>query len=387
MPNTAARLQHFPDSAISQMMGLAHQYGAISLVQGSPDFDPPPELLKAAADALYGGYNGYSLSTGAPRFRQALARKQTHFMGMEIDPEAHITVTTGGTEAVLAALLSLCDPGDRVIAFSPYYESYGVGSLLAGAEVDYVPLHPPDFHFDPDELRAAFRRGAKALVLCNPSNPCGKVFNRDELETIAGLAQEYDVFVVTDEVYEHLVYPPHRHLYIASLPGMFERTISCSSLSKTYAITGWRLGYTIAPPHLTGGIRKLHDFLTISAPAPLQEGAVAGLEMPLSYYERMQVEYAALRDIFLGFLDQAGLDYVRPQGAYYVLMDISPFGFASDYEFCSWMAREARVAGVPGSYFFKEPVNRYVRLNFAKREGTLRQAGERLLRLKELGRR
>ena len=383
MTKTAARLSQFPNSAISEMMKVAHQCGAISLVQGSPDFDPPVELIQAAERALRGGYNQYSLGYGSPGFREALANKQRRFMGIPIDPEQDITVTCGGTEAMLAVILSLCDPGDKVIAFSPYYESYGSGSLLAGARVIYVPLVPPDFHFDPDDLRRAFKLGVKALILCNPSNPCGKVFNREELETIARLAQEYDAVVITDEVYEHIVYAPMQHTYIASLPGMFERTISCSSLSKTYAVTGWRLGYTIAPPRLTGGIRKLHDFLTICAPAPLQQAAIAGLELPESYYRQMLAEYSRLKEVFLGFLDRAGLKYIEPQGAYFVLMDISPFGFSSDYEFCDWMAREVGVAGVPGSYFFHEPVNHLVRLNFAKREATLAEAGERLMRISE----
>jgi aminotransferase len=385
MPLLAHRLEHIPTSAISVMAKAAEHYGAISLVQGSPDFDPPDELIQAAGRALDSGQNQYAMSWGAPRFRQALAKKQTHFMGLEIDPETHITVTCGGTEAVLAALLAVCNPGDRVLAFSPYYESYGVCSLLGGAQVVYVPLYPPDFHFDPVELRQAFRQGAKALVLCNPANPSGKAFSREEMEVIAALAQEFDAFVIADEVYEHIVYPPNRHTYIASLPGMLERTISCGSLSKTYAITGWRLGYTIAPPGLTEAIRKLHDFLTICAPAPLQEAAVAGLELPFSYYDRMLAEYARLRDIFLGYLDRADLGYILPQGAYYVLMDISPFGFADDYEFCYWLMKNAGVAGVPGSYFFHEPVNHLVRLNFAKREATLRKAGERLMRLREIG--
>jgi aminotransferase len=383
MPKTAARLSQFSNSAISEMMKVAHRYEAISLVQGSPDFDPPVELIQAAERALRGSYNQYSLGHGSPGFREALANKQSRFMGLPIDPEQHITATCGGTEAMLAVILSLCDPGDKVIVFSPHYESYGSGCLLAGAEVIYVPLVPPGFDLDVDALKSAFQLGVKALILCNPSNPCGKVFTREELETIASLAQEYDAVVITDEVYEHIVYAPMQHTYIASLTGMFERTISCSSLSKTYAITGWRLGYTIAPPRLTEGIRKLHDFLTISAPAPLQEAAIAGLELPESYYQQMLAEYSRLKEIFLGMLDQAGLKYIQPQGAYYVLMDISPFGFSSDYDFCEWMAREVGVAGVPGSYFFHEPVNHLVRLNFAKRDATLAEAGKRLMRLWE----
>jgi aminotransferase len=383
MPNTANRLNHITASAISEMMDFARQVGAISLVEGRPDFEPPEELVRAAEQALrVEEYQQYAVSYGSPRFRQALARKQSHFMGLALDPETDITVTCGGTEAVLAALLAVCNPGDKIITFSPFYESYGPGSLISGSELTYVPLRPPTFDFDPDELRRAFQQGAKAIILCNPSNPLGKVFSPDELQTIAYFAQEFDAFVIADEVYEHIVYAPHRHTYIASLPGMFERTISCSSLSKTYAITGWRLGYAIAPEPVTQRIRKLHDFLTIGAPAPLQEAAVTALNFPNDYYEKMQSEYSALKDRFLGHLRQCGLGFIEPQGAYYVMLDISLFGFSNDYEFCRWMAKEIGVAGVPGSYFFHDPVNQYVRLNFAKRVETLDEAGERLRRLK-----
>ncbi len=386
MPITAERLDHITASAISEMLDYARQVGAVSLVEGRPDFEPPVKLVQAAEQALrVGEFHQYTQSYGSPRFRQALARKQSHFMGLKIDPEAHITVTCGGTEAILAALLAVCNPEDKVITFSPYYESYGPGSLISGGELIYVPLRPPDFAFDPEELRRAFQQGGKAILLCNPSNPLGKVFSPDELQTIADLAQEYDSFVIADEVYEHIVYAPYRHTYIASLPGMFERTISCSSLSKTYAITGWRLGYTIAPEPVTQGIRKLHDFLTIGAPTLLQEAAVTALEFPDAYYKEMQAEYTRLKERFLGHLKQCGLSYVEPQGAYYVMMDISPFGFSDDYEFCRWMAKEIGVAGVPGSYFFHEPVYHYVRLNFAKRVETLNEAGERLCRLKVEG--
>jgi aspartate/methionine/tyrosine aminotransferase len=286
---------------------------------------------------------------------------------------------------MMAAMMTVCDPGDRVIAFSPFYENYGADAILSGAEPVFVPLHPPDFEFDPDELRRAFATGVKALILCNPSNPTGKVFTREELQCIAELAQEYDAFVITDEVYEHIVYEPNQHTYIAGLPGMLERTISCSSLSKTYAVTGWRLGYVIASSEVIGGARKVHDFLTVGAPAPLQEAAVTALDFPLSYYEELQAAYTRRRDYFLGYLDRAGLRYTVPQGAYYVLVDISDFGFADDTAFCVWMAREIGVAAVPGSSFFQEPVNHLVRFHFAKREETLAAAGSRLLRLKERG--
>jgi len=381
MPATASRIAFFTESVIREMTRVADQYGAINLAQGFPDFDPPEELLNAAARALRGGYNQYAITWGSPRFRQALAEKQTRFMGMEIDADAHVTVTCGSTEAMMAALMAVCNPGDRVIVFSPFYENYGADAILSGAEPVFVPLHPPDFRFDPEELRAAFKHGVKALVLCNPSNPTGRVFSREELQTIAGLAQEYDAFVITDEVYEHIVYEPHRHTYIASLPGMFERTLSCSSLSKTYAVTGWRLGYVIAPPQVSAGVRKVHDFLTVGAPAPLQEAAVTALRFPDSYYQELQASYTRRRDIQLDQLRRHGFSFTAPEGAYYVLVDISDFGFSSDTEFCLWMVREIGLAAVPGSSFFHEPVSHLIRLNFAKREETLAQVGDRLARL------
>jgi aspartate/methionine/tyrosine aminotransferase len=383
MPDTSTRLKSFTESVIREMTRVAEEYGAINLSQGYPDFDPPAELLAAAERALRSGYNQYAITWGSPRFRQALAKKQSRFMGLELNPDENITVTCGSTEAMMAALMTVCNHGEKVIIFSPFYENYGADTILSGAQPVFVPLRPPSFEFDPDELRRAFQQGVKALVLCNPSNPSGKVFSPQELQIIANLAQEYDSFVITDEVYEHIVYDPHRHTYIASLPGMFERTISCSSLSKTYAITGWRLGYIIASREVSAGIRKVHDFLTVGAPAPLQEAAVTALSFPESYYLQLQASYTRRRDLFLGYLEQVGLQYNQPQGAYYVLFDISPFGFENDTQFCHWMAREIGVAAVPGSSFFNEPLNYLARLNFAKSEETLRLAGERLLRLKE----
>jgi len=383
MPSTAARLNHFTESVIRAMTRLADSYGAINLSQGYPDFDPPEELLEAAEQALRAGYNQYSVTWGSPRFRQALAEKQSRFMDLQLDAEAHITVTCGSTEAMLASLMSVCNPGDKVIVFSPFYENYVADAILSGAEPLYVPLHPPAFTFDPEELRLAFKQGARALVLCNPSNPSGKVFRQEELQFIAGLAQEHDSFVITDEVYEHIVYPPHQHTYIASLPGMFTRTLSCSSLSKTYAITGWRLGYVIAAPEISLGVRKVHDFLTVGAPAPLQEAAVTAMRFPDAYYQQLIQDYTQRRDIFLNYLQETGLDYTIPEGAYYVLVDISPFKASDDYQFCAWMAKEIGVAAVPGSSFFRETVNHLVRLNFAKREETLHEVGKRLLRLKD----
>lgn len=382
MAEIARRLEYFTESVIREMTRVAELHGAINLAQGFPDFDPPAELVRAAERALRTGYNQYAITWGSPRFRQALAAKQSRFMGLEIDPDEHITVTCGSTEAMMASLMAACNPGDKVIIFSPFYENYGADAILSGAEPIFVELRPPEFTFDPHELRSAFRQGARALVLCNPSNPTGRVFTRQELETIASLAQEYDAFVITDEVYEHIVYPPHRHTYIAGLPGMFERTISCSSLSKTYAITGWRLGYVIAPPAISSGVRKVHDFLTVGAPAPLQEAAATALAFPDSYYHQLQADYSLRRDVFLGYLSQAGLEYTSPQGAYYVLVDISAFSAPDDTQFCLWLAQEVGVAAVPGSSFFHQPVSHLVRFNFAKKLETLHAAGERLLKLR-----
>lgn len=384
MPQIASHLSHFTESVIREMTRISDQYGAINLSQGFPDFDPPAELVAAARQALDEGHHQYATTWGTKNFRNALARKQSHFMGLDIDPDAHLTVTCGSTEAMMAALMTVCNPGDKVVVFSPFYENYSADTILCGAQPLFVHLRPPDFSFDPDELRRAFAQGAKALVLCNPANPTGKVFTRAELQLIADLAQEFDTFVVTDEVYEHIVYEPHQHTYIASLPGMFERTLSCSSLSKTYAITGWRLGYVIAPEYVTAGTRKVHDFLTVGAPHPLQEAAATALSLPLSYYDQLRAGYAHRREVFLEYLDEAGLAYTRPQGAYYVLIDISRFGFPSDTAFCHWLIKEVGVASVPGSSFFREPVNHLIRLHFAKREETLRAAGERLLRLREM---
>lgn len=382
MPKTSDRTSRFGESVIRGMTRLANECGAINLSQGYPDFDPPEVVLRAAERAARMGPHQYAVTWGAPNFRAALARKASRFMGMEIDPDQNVVVTCGSTEAMMVAMMTACNPGDKVIVFSPFYENYAADAILCGAEPIHVTLHPPDFSFDPDEVRRAFKQKPKALVLCNPANPSGKVFTREELLFIAELAEEYDVFVLTDEVYEHIVYPPHRHTYFASLQGMFERTLCCSSLSKTYSMTGWRLGYVIGSPGVINQARKVHDFLTVGAAAPLQEAAVTALELPESYYRELQGMYAEKRETFLKYLDAAGLDYTEPQGAYYVMIDISEFGWKSDTAFCEWMAREVGVAAVPGSSFFHEPVNNLVRLHFAKRAETLAGAGERLLTLR-----
>ena len=386
MPQASKRTSVFGESVIRRMTRVANAHGAINLSQGFPDFDPPEALLKAAERAARHGPHQYAVTWGAPNFRQALARKQSRFMGLPLDPDAHFVVTCGSTEAMMAAMMTACNPGDKAIVFSPFYENYVADMILSGAEPVYVALRPPDFAFDTDELRRAFEQKPKALILCNPSNPSGKVFTREELLFIANLAAEHDTFVITDEVYEHIIYAPHEHVYFAALPGMFERTISCSSLSKTYSITGWRLGYVIAPPEVIHSARKVHDFLTVGAAAPLQEAAVAGLELPESYYHELQAVYAEKRDVFLKYLDQAGLTYTKPQGAYYVMVDITEFGWNDDTAFCEWLAREAGVAAVPGSSFFREPVKHLIRFHFAKQTPTLQAAGERLLKLRERAR-
>ncbi len=383
MPATSRRTAQFTESLIREMTRVAQQHGAINLAQGFPDCDPPPALVRAAKEAMDAGRHQYAITWGSPELRTALGEKLTRFTGLPVDSERELVVTCGATEAMMVAMMTVCDPGDRVGLFSPFYENYAADAILAGATPVHIPLQPPAYTFDPAELRAAFASGLKAFVLCNPSNPCGRVFTRDELLQIAALAEEFDVFVLTDEVYEHIVFPPHRHTTFAALPGMAGRTLSCSSLSKTFSITGWRLGYVHAAPAIIAQARKVHDFLTVGAAAPLQHAVVSALRFPASYYEELATEYAGQRDILLSYLDRIGLPYTRPQGAYFVMVDISSFGYASDVQFAHWMAREIGVAPVPGSSFFANGENRYIRLNFAKRPATLHAAGERLLRLRK----
>jgi Aspartate/tyrosine/aromatic aminotransferase len=378
MPALSSRIEHFTDSVIRRMTRVANRYGAVNLSQGFPDFDPPAALKEALKAVAEGSTHQYSITWGAANFREALARKQFRFMGLDIDPESQIAVTCGSTEAMMAAMLAVTNPGDKVIVFSPFYENYGADAILSGAEPIYVHLQPPYFNFNIGELEAAFKQKPKALILCNPSNPCGKVFTKEELEIIAGFANKYDTFVITDEVYEHIVYTPYTHTYFASLPGMFERTISCSSLSKTYSITGWRLGYVIAPAHIIEGVRKVHDFLTVGAAAPLQEAAVTALHFGDDYYTALLTTYTEKKDFFLKGLDAIGLKYTVPQGAYYVMADISEFGVKDDLKFCEWMAETVGVAAVPGSSFFKGDVHHLIRFHFAKNINTLAEALNRL---------
>ena len=378
MPELSDRTANFTDSVIRRMTRISNQYGAVNLSQGFPDFEPPQEILDRLAQVTKEDVHQYSTTWGAQNFREALAKKITHFSGMNVDPNKELVVTCGSTEAMMAAMMSVTNPGDKVIVFSPFYENYGADTILSGAEPIYVPLVPPQFNFDANVLEDAFRQNPKAIIVCNPSNPCGKVFTRDELEIIASLAKKYDSFVITDEVYEHILYKPNVHTYISTLSGMKDRTIVCNSLSKTYSITGWRLGYTQANEEITERIKKVHDFLTVGAAAPLQEAAVTGLKFGDEYYKELQEKYTQKRDLFLKGLDDIGLSHTVPEGAYYILIDISEFGFQSDLEFAEVLARDVGVGAVPGSSFFKEDENRYVRLHFAKKNETLIEALNRL---------
>jgi L-glutamine---4-(methylsulfanyl)-2-oxobutanoate aminotransferase len=385
MPELSRRVQTFTDSVIRRMTRINDMTpGSINLSQGFPDFDPPKEILEALKAAAEHGPHQYSITFGAKNFRDALADMYTKKWNRPIDPDKEIVVTCGGTEAMMAAMMTVCNPGDKVAVFSPFYENYGADAILSGADPIYIPLVPPDFYYDRAVLEQAFRDGAKALILCNPSNPCGKVFTMGEMEEIAELAKRYDAFVITDEVYEYIIYDGNRHISMAALPGMYERTITCSSLSKTYSMTGWRLGYLIGPERVIEAAKKVHDFLTVGAAAPLQEAAVTGLKFGPEYYEWLKDLYTEKRDYLCGRLEQMGLPHTTPQGSYFVLVNISgflerpEFSGWTDLEFCEWMIKKYGVAAVPGSSFFKEPVNNYIRLHFSRGKETLKMAADRL---------
>ncbi|MBR1855641.1 MAG: aminotransferase class I/II-fold pyridoxal phosphate-dependent enzyme [Oribacterium sp.] len=378
MKPLSLRTANFTDSVIRRMTRVSSKFGAVNLSQGFPDFEPPKEILERLAQVTHEDFHQYSITWGAQNTREALAAKESHYMGIPIDSETEVVITCGGTEAMMAAMMTICNPGDKVAIFSPFYENYGADTILSGAEPIYIPLVPPEFSFDPEVLEQAFKDGAKALVLCNPSNPSGKVFTLEEMQTIADIIKRYDAYVVTDEVYEHIIYAPNKMIYMASLPGMRERTIVTGSLSKTYSITGWRLGYTIAPPEITDRIRKVHDFLTVGAAAPLQEAVVPGLRFSQDYYDKLQEKYTHKRELFCDGLAEAGLSFRRPQGAYYVMVDISEWGYDSDLQFCYDLAEKVGVGAVPGSSFFHEPVNHLIRFHFAKKDETLKDALGRL---------
>ena len=378
MKPLSLRTANFTDSVIRRMTRVSNRFGAVNLSQGFPDFEPPKEILERLQEVSHEDFHQYSITWGAQNTREALAEKESHYMGIPIDPDSEVVITCGGTEAMMAAMMTICNPGDKVATFSPFYENYGADTILSGAEPIYIPLGPPEFNFDPEVLEQAFKDGAKALVLCNPSNPSGKVFSLEEMQTIADIIKRYDAYVVTDEVYEHIIYAPNKMVYMAALPGMKERTIVTGSLSKTYSITGWRLGYTIAPPEITDRIRKVHDFLTVGAAAPLQEAVVTGLRFPQEYYDKLQEKYTHKRELFCDGLAEAGLRFQRPEGAYYVMADISEWGYDSDLQFCYDLAEKVGVGAVPGSSFFHEPVNYLIRFHFAKKDDTLKDALNRL---------
>ncbi len=390
MPKLSSRVGTFTDSVIRRMTRISDEHGAINLSQGFPDFDPPKELMDRMAQVAYEGPHQYSVTYGDPNILNAIAAKQGKAIGRKINADTEICVTCGGTEAMMATMMTIVNPGDKVMVFSPFYENYGADAILSGAEPIFVPLTPPEYNFDINEIEEGFKAGAKAIIICNPSNPCGKVFTRDELMAIGELCLKYDAFAVTDEVYEHLVYAPHEHVYMSALPGMWDHTITCNSLSKTYSITGWRLGYVIGPAEVIEGARKVHDFLTVGAPAPLQEAAVAGLTLPESYYKELNAKYTEKRDYFLAGLDRVGLKHNVPAGTYFVMVDISDilalpkFKGMTDLEFCEWMIINLGVAAVPGSSFFREEVNHLIRLHFARQKETLDEVFRRLEKLQDL---
>ena len=383
MKELSERTKDFTDSVIRRMTRIANKYGAVNLSQGFPDFNPPKQITDRLSEVASEGPHQYALTWGAKNFRDAIAAKYEHFSGIKVDPESEIVVTCGSTEAMMATMLSITNPKDKVVIFSPFYENYGADTILSGAEPIYVPLVPPDFTFSIEQLENAFKQGAKALILCNPSNPCGKVFTFEELTAIADVVKKYDAYVVTDEVYEHIVYAPNKHIYMQALDGMRERTIVCNSLSKTYSITGWRLGYVIANPEIIDRVKKVHDFLTVGAATPLMEAATVGLKFDDKYYDELAAHYAHMKEVFVGGLEKLGLKYTDPQGAYYVLVDVSEFGVKDDVKFCEWLAQYVGVAAVPGSSFFREDVNNLIRFHFAKQDDTLNEAINRLAGLRK----
>lgn len=378
MPKLSNRTDTFTESMIRKMTRISIDNNAINLSQGFPDFNPPKALLDRLAEVSYENHHQYEVTWGSQAIREGLAKKHFHFTGQKIDPDKNIVVTCGSTEAMMASMLTVCNPGEKVIVFSPFYENYSADAILSSAQPIFVPLNPPDFTFDPNVLEDAFKQGPKAIIVCNPSNPSGRVFTESELKIIADLAVKYDTFVITDEVYEHIVYKPFKHVYFSNLPGMRERTITCNSLSKTYSITGWRLGYVVAEEYIIDRVKKVHDFLTVGAAAPLQEAVVTALNFDDSYYDELLGIYTNRKELFINGLKNMGFDYTDPQGAYYVMVNVGKYGVTDDIKFCEWMAREVGVGAVPGSSFFNENINNYVRFHFAKSRETLTEALNRL---------
>ena len=391
-PSTSKRVSRkatqFTESVIREMTREAIKYGAVNLSQGFPDFAAPEDIKRVAMQAIADDINQYAITWGAKDFRDAIARKTKWYLGLDIDPETEITVTCGSTEGMIAAMMATVDPGEEVIVFEPFYENYAPDAILSDARPRHVSLRAPDWSFDRDELRAAFNPNTKAIIICNPNNPTGKVFTRDEMEFIAGLCREFDTLCFTDEIYEHILYPREgaeiAHISMAQIEGMRDRTVIVNSMSKTYSVTGWRVGYCIASPEITSAIRKVHDFLTVGAAAPLQAAGAYALSMPPPYYDRLQSEYEARRDMILPELEKAGFKTFRPDGAYYIMTDISGFGFKDDIEFTRHLIREIGVACVPGSSFYSDPAlgSQQVRFCFCKKDETLLLAAERLAKLR-----
>ena len=381
------RVQGFTESVIREMTRVVAEYGGVNLAQGFPNFPPPKELIEAAHRAIDGDFHQYAITWGARNLREAIAAKFERFYGKALDPERQVTVCCGSTEAMLSTLLAVLDPGDEIVIFEPFYENYGPGAIISGAKPVFVPLEPPDFSFDPDRLRRAFGPRTRAIVFNSPNNPTGKVFTRRELETIAALCQEYDVLAITDEIYEHIVYDGARHVPIATLPGMWDRTITISGISKSYSVTGWRIGYTISSPDMAVGIRRAHDFVTVGAPAPLQEAAVTALALPDAYYVGLRESYQARRDLLLPLLEKAGFRTFTPRGAYYILTEcahfLERFGLPDDTAFAMYLIKEVGVATVPGSSFYAHPElgRTKIRFCFPKTDDVLLDAGRRLQKL------
>ena len=378
------KCEQFTDSVIRRMTRIAIANNAINLAQGFPDFDPPKALTDRLIEVAVSGPHQYPITMGAPNFRRAIAAKFKHFSGLDVDPDTNIVVTIGSTEAMVDTLFALTNPGDKVAMFSPYFENYSAQTLFADCEPVFIPLIPPTFRFDANVLEDTFKKGIKAIIICNPSNPSGRVFTYEELKLIADLCIKYDVYAITDEVYEHIIYDGRKHISLATLPGMWERTVTCNSLSKTYSITGWRLGYAIAPKAIMDKIKQFHDFNAVGAASPLMEAALVGLEMPDSYYEEFTAHYAHMKEIFTGGMKELGIPFTDPEGTYFVLADIGPYlkKGQTDVEFCEEMTRKVGVAAVPGSSFFREDINNIVRLHFAKKDETLYAALDRLADLK-----
>jgi len=382
------KVEHFTESVIRDMTRQALLHGAVNLAQGFPDFPAPDEIKRAAQQAIAADVNQYAITWGSKNLRQAIARQMQQWQGISVDPETQITVCCGSTEAMISTLLAVCNRGDEVVVLEPFYENYGPDAILSGAKPVFVKLRPPqdadgEWAFDERELRAAFHPHTKAVILNTPNNPTGKVFSRPELELIRDLCVEFDVLAITDEIYEHIIYDGTKHISPASLEGMAERTVTINGMSKTYSVTGWRVGWAVAPPEITNAIRKVHDFLTVGAPAPMQEAGAAALSLPPTYYQTLAEKYAARRDRLMPALTEAGFSCFRPRGAYYVMTDISSFGFDNDLEFTQYLVKEIGVAAVPGSSFYNDPRDgaHQVRFAFCKRDETLDEAARRLKKL------